>query len=190
MHILMSVMGNTADMPKLSEWAQVQIEQAHTFVNEDGEAEPVLIFLAPHPQDATIVQGILPLGEFLSATDREEMHRKRNAMVVMIKSILEATRAFALVMITEGWMQITSADREEAQREIEAAGGIEFLPDRSEVLTILFETRTSHETRIWQIDRDEEGKASLGTEFPASLEVGGRFSSFLHSTPSEGEAPN
>jgi hypothetical protein len=181
----MSVMGNTADMPKLSEWAQVQIEQAHSFVNEDGEAEPVLIFLAPHPQDATVVQGILPLADFLSASNREEMHQKRNAMVDMIKSILEATRAFALVMITEGWMKVSQGDREETQREIEEAGGMEFLPDRSEVLTILFETRTTHEMRIWQIDRDKEGKASIGSEFPAMSEVGGRFSSFLHSTPSE-----
>lgn len=176
-----TIMGPEDEVPAPEEWAAKQIEQAKRFLEQDGYAAPVCLFLAPHPgEQGIVVQYAFLLTEFFSAESREESHQKKNVLAEVIGVLLERSRAFAVLMITEAWMLRLDEDRsvDEALQEVENAGGVANLPERVEVLTTLFETTTTQDGRAWPILRDGGGNPRVGAE-EKILKAQGRFGSFL-----------
>jgi hypothetical protein len=192
-HVVKVLMSPAGPVPKASDieaWADAVIGIAKGLLERDGYASPVLMFLAPDKRDhAQAVQGVVPLIEFLSGSDdREEMHRKKDAMAQVLPQLLDEAKAFASVVITEAWMHTAEdgQDRDEMSRRAEEAGGVQGLRGSFEVLTALFETRKSSTMRSWRIERDAAGNPSTGDEvFPGEepVKVEGRFVSFLHAIP-------
>jgi hypothetical protein len=181
--VLMHVMGPWDEMPPLEDWAETQTLTARRFVTENGEAAPVFLFLAPHPEDPSlVVQGTTSLSAFLCGSTRDELLANKERMNEVLNTIVEVSGAFAILMIHEGWMRKIPREKgmEEALREVAEAGGVVNCSDRIEVLRTLFETKTSHLDRTWEILRDAEGKPSIGEELPQPTSVDGRFASFLH----------
>lgn len=164
----------------VEEWAEVQTSRAHECVELDGEAEPVFLFLAPHPENPDIVvQGIIGLRHFMV-----EGNYQKDDMVLALQSLAQHVRAFAVLMIHEAWMRcFEDAKYDEAMAEIARRGGVSNFEDRIEVLVTIFETLTNHHVRTWEIVRDEKSTPSIGEELPSAPKSGGRFSTFLHTNP-------
>lgn len=189
--IMMTPVGPASAIGDLQDWADGMIGIAKGLLEKDGYAAPMLMFLAPDQRDPTmVVQGVLPLLDFLSGAP-EDAQEKKELMAQVLPQVLSETRAFASLLITEAWMgkQPDADSPEEVMQRFREAGSVKDMEGSIEVLSTLFETKQKSSMRAWKIERDDEGNPSAGEEVGDGEDFGeaeGRFATLLHAKPGGG----
>lgn len=149
-------------------WSQRHIEKIKELFSAPPAEElpPVVIFLAPNPEDPLqYVEGYFPLWKFTKDD------ASKDVAASLLPSFFAQTKTFACLTVIEAWIGSNPDD---------LSVSVENMPDREEALVFLFETFDGTEVQSWVFSRENGGITFLHDSGADLVGVGGRFASLLH----------
>jgi len=156
-------------------------ELARERLDNAGQVPPGVLFAAPQPGAKPLSEGYaIGVIAFGSLMDGD---LGNNVISVLVPKILDHAEAVACVFVSEAWVVLEPlGDRtpEQVSEDVHKYGRLKNHPNRIEVLMLNRETRQGGVRHChYPIERDAEGKPSLGEMLPESDQLSGRFASFL-----------